>query len=417
METGRMMVDDTNDYSADRLIREGLAYEDELEKRRAEAAQVPWVKLSSLGPIIRARATDPWITLSLGDDHLVRARVGATIVIMGGSGSGKTSLKTCLLLDHARNVGPAIDLSLELPADEAGARVVSIRLDVSWEDALCARVLSSEMDRVLNEPRYFVLDRRRATIKNLEKCIDAARAEFPGEPILVAIDYAQLLDSDKREERLRVADAFSQIDECAREKRFVALALSQMSRANQKRARDGEAIGAESSDLGAESAAIERFATVTMAIGKSTLRDDGSEAVELSVGKARMSKGDKVFPMSYWGKSGLWRVAGDAQRADEVREKRSTAKVEKREQALENQIVGALTKSEIPQSRNQLIELTGGRRNDVLKAITKLLGVGNVVEIARKAPHSKAWLVWTLDRARQAGAPLVRDALEGGLFE
>jgi hypothetical protein len=381
----------------------------------AQPAAKPYTRAPQLVAAIMERAHDPWVDLTPGGGEVFASvRVGATVVVIGGSGSGKSSLTSCMLVEHAAHVGPAIALSIELPKDELGARIVGIKCDASWEDALRGRVKREFMEQALDLPRLWVLDRRRATIKNLEIAVQDARAEFPGQPILVAIDYTQLLDSNEREARQRVADAFAQIDDCAREHKFVALALSQMSRVSAKTARKGEAIGADSADLGAESAAIERFATMTLSIGMAIEREDGSSAVELSVGKARMGKGDRVIPMTYFGRSGLWRVAGEAKTATEVRETRETEKVKKRETSIEMQILGTLSTSTAALSRNQLFELVPGRRSEVLKAIHKLMAGGSVVEISKRAPRSKSWLLWTADRAQAAGAPLVRDALFGG---
>lgn len=373
----------------------------------------PWFRGIDLAAEIRSRAADPWVDLALGPERLARVRSGSTVVITGGSGSGKSSLTSCLLLEHAKNIGPAIALSIELPADELGARIVGIRCDVSWEDALCARVMPQEMDRALDEPRLFVLDRRRATLKNLEKCVDAARSEYPGEPILAAIDYAQLLDSKERDARMKVADAFAQIDDCARERRFVALALSQMSRASAQKARKGEAIGAESADLGAETAAIERFATLTLSIGLATEREDGSSAVELSVGKARMGRGDKVFPMTYWGRSGLWRVNGDARAATEVREERASERASKENDTIDAAIAHIVASSAIPLTRSDIKGKITGRGARVTAAINRLLAAadGVLVEVQRRAPGAKKrdWMIWTSERAREAGLQLVSE--------
>lgn len=400
---------------------------DEFALRDAEPApkpMQPWLRGPQLVDAILARADDPWVDLTLGGESLVRVRVGATVVLIGGSGSGKSSLAMCLLMEHAINVGPAIALSIELPAEELGARGVGIRCDSSWEDVLRGRVLRDDMDRALNLPRLFVLDRRRATIKNLEKCIEAARAEYPGEPILGGIDYTQLLDSKEREARLRAADAMAQIDDCAREKRIAVLALSQMSRANQQKARKGEAIGAESADLGAESAAIERFATVTMAIGQSTPREDGSEAVDLSVGKSRMGKGDVVFPMSYVGKSGLWRIAGEIKKADEVRERRVTERSAKEDHTIEAALVAIAARSSAPLTKTELKGQIAGKSTRKSAAIQRLLRITPeaptppLVEVYRRAKGSKKndWMVWTLERAREAGIPTLAEALNGTLL-
>lgn len=395
-----------------------IAAQDRDESGTPAPAKPLWHRLPDLVDAILDRANDPWIDLTLAGDELTRARTGATIVLIGGSGSGKSSLTSCLLIEHARHVGPAIALSIELPADELAARIVGIKCDASWEDALRGRVKREYMEQALALPRLYVLDRRRATIANLEKCIDAARAEYPGQPILCAIDYTQLLDSKEREVRLRVADAFAQIDDCAREKRVVALALSQMSRANETKARAGEAIGAESSALGAESAAIERFATVTLAIGhKGEPREDGSQPVELSVGKSRMGQGDRVIPMTYWGRTGLWRVAGEAKQAEEVRASRDQERERQTRATVELAMIAAAQEAVAPVTRQQLLDAVGGvklRKTAKTAILTSLLTQGRLLEVDRKQPRSKYWLIWTPDRVTATPDVQARSSLLAG---
>ena len=379
----------------------------------AVPAKPIWHRCPDLVDAIMERAGDPWIDINLASDEIARVRVGATVVIIGGSGSGKSSLVSCLLVEHAKNIGPAVALSIELPAEELAARIVGQRCDASWEDALRGNVPRADMERVLNLPRLYVLDRRRATIANLERCVDAARKEYPGQPILVAVDYAQLLDSREREARMRVADAFAQIDDVAREKRFVALALSQMSRMSAKRARQGDAIGAESADLGAETAAIERFATLTLSIGMASEREDGSSAVELSVGKARMGKGDRVIPMTYYGRTGLWRVAGEAKTATEVREQRDADKETKARTTAELAMLAAAQQSKLPVTRAQLMDAITGRKATKVTALGILIARGDVIEVNRKQPKTKHWFLMTPDRARDAGIEPRQSSLVG----
>ena len=376
-------------------------------------ARPVWRRAPELVDAIWERKDDPWIALQLGADELCRIRAGGIAVVMGGSGSGKSSLVSNMLLDHAKNVGPAIALSIELPADELAARIVGMQCDASWEEALRGQVRYEFMETALAIPRFYVLDRRNATIKNLIACVDAARAEYPGQPILAAIDYAQLIQSTEREVRLRVADAFAQIDDAAREQRFVAIAVSQMGRASAASAVSGEKIGAETAALGAESAAIERFASITLAIGqKGEPREDGSAAVEISLGKGRMSGGDVVFPATYWGRTGKWRIAGDGVRAAQVRETRDAEREEKKSKSLENQLIGAAQKATGPLSRESLMEQVTGRKANKKIAIATLLASGDLVEVNQHAPRSKAWTVWTVAKATEAGIDLVRNLSE-----
>lgn len=421
METGRMTVED---FSRARFRAELVAYEGDLDKRKQEASVKPYLRAPQLVAAILARANDPWVSLNVRGDTLARVRVGSTVVVIGGSGSGKSSLALEMCCEHAENVGPSVVMSIELPGEEAGARIVGQKCDASWEDALTGKVPLEAMERALCCDRLYILDRRRATLKNLEVAVADARVEYPGQPILVAIDYAQLLESGEREVRMRVADAFSQIDDCAREHKFVALALSQMSRENARKARSGEMLGADAAQAGAESAAIEQWATLTLTIGKAAEREDGTSAVELSVGKARMGKGDRVFPMTYNGRTGLWSVSGESKKADEVRDQRVTERSMKDDKTIEAAMITIATQSPVPLSRTDLKKAISGNAGRKTAAVYRLLQKTDaqpnppLVEVHRRSKGAKKgdWMVWTPERAHAAGIATVAEVVNGALL-
>lgn len=380
--------------------------------REPSPVRPPWYRAPDLVGEIEKRKDDPWVSLMVRSEELCRVRAGGIAVVIGGSGSGKSSFVSNMLIAHALNSGPAIALSIELPADELAARIVGIRCDASWEQVLRGQVIREFMADALNLPRLYVLDRKNATIENLAKCAAHVARAHPGEPILAAIDYAQLIQSREREVRLRVADAFERIDDCAREHRFVALAVSQMSRASSDLAAQGERLGAESASLGAESAAIERFATVTITIGKrSEPRQDGSRAVEISTGKARMGDaGDTVRVGSYYGRSGLWDIGGEVRSAADVRAERATDKQASKLAEIRNALVGAAHQAAGPLSRDALQRLvTRGSKKERLAIIEELLTTRTLVEVEQTAFRSTAWLVWTAARATTARLSLVSD--------
>lgn len=411
MEARRMI--DEGDFSAERLETDVLKLEDERE-RRAAANRPKWRRLPDVVDEIWSRKDEPWIELRLVDESLARIRPGGIVVLMGGPGGGKSSLAMNLLMQHAADVGPAIACSIELPGDELGARGAGIKCDASWEDVLTGRLAYEHLQRALALPRFFFLERKDANLQNLAGCIDAARKEFPQQPILVAIDYVQIAESEEREIRMRLIDVFQRIDAVGREQRVVTLALSQMGRAGDAAATSGEKLGAETAALGAESAAIERYATTTLTIGKKgEPREDGSQEVDLNIGKGRMTGGDVVIPMAYWGRTGLYRVAGDRRRAAQVREERDQQRTEQAERALDNQLIGAASRANEPLSRDQLMELVSGRRAIKRQAITRLLSTGDLVEVSRRASRSRAWSIWTRDRAAAAGVRLASE-MEGG---
>lgn len=370
-----------------------------------------WHRMPDLVEVIMVRARDPWVPLTLGADEIARVRQGGMVVMMGPTGSGKTSLVAGLLIAHAREYGPVVVLSRELPADELAARAIGMQLDASWTDVLTGRVVRSEMDRAADLPRMVVLERRDANLAGMTAAIESLRGDYPGEPILVAIDYVQIIESAERETRAKVADVISQIDDIARAYSVVVLAISQMSRAASNASRAGEKMGAASADAGAESAAIERAATLTLAIGSSgPEREDGTCAVDLSIGKARMGAGDRVLPMSYCGRSGRWRVSGDARPAAEVRAEKADRLSDARITAAMLTMVAYACSSPESLTGTALIGKAQQGKETGRAALHRALEAGDLVEVRFKKPRAPAWQVWTRARAEAAAMPIIERA-------
>jgi KaiC/GvpD/RAD55 family RecA-like ATPase len=387
----------------------------DIDITQAEVVPTPprpkWHRAADIIDTILRYASEPWVSLRLGldvgdDTEIVRVRPGGIVVAMGPTGGGKTSLVAGMLIAHARDQGPVVVLSRELPMDEFGARMIGMQCDASWPDTLEGRVRRSEMERALSS-RLFVLDRRDATLDALIEAIEAAQAEFPGEAVLVAVDYVQIVKSTERDARAKVADVIDKIDEITRDHRVVTMAISQMSRVSSRAARAGEAVGADSTDGGAESAAIERVATVTLSIGSSgPEREDGTRAVDLSIGKGRMTGGDRVLPMSYCGRSGRWRLTGEARPAAEVKAEREGQRDNAKQHAAELAIMAAAERATEPQAREDLSAVACCSRGIRRAAVAALLSRGELVEVARKNARSRAWKVWTKAQADAAGIPL-----------
>ncbi|MDQ3366646.1 MAG: AAA family ATPase [Myxococcota bacterium] len=356
-----------------------------------------------------SRASEPMTTLTLGDDEIVTVRAGGIVVAMGPTGAGKTSLIAGMLVAHARDHGPVVVLSRELPADELAARMIGMQCDASWLDVLTGQVPRDQMDHALALPRMYVLDRREATLAALVETIQVAKAEHAGAPVLVAVDYVQILESGERDARAKVADVMAQIDDIARAYRAVVIAISQMSRASSRAARNGESVGADSTDGGAESAAIERYATATLSIGQAGPdRDDGTRAIDLSIGKGRMTGGDRVIPMSYCGRSGRWRVAGESRPAGEVKAERASSRDATRVGVLVLAIPGALEMAAEPMSRRDVRGALGARDEHVRAAVEQLLGEpeSGVVEVGPRRGGS--YRLWIRTRAEAAGLSVIR---------
>jgi len=368
----------------------------------------PWLRRDEIIALIVERAHEPLVDIRIGGDSIVLVRRGATVVVMGPTGAGKSSLSIGILLAHD---GPVVVLSRELPADELAARAIGMRCDEAWMTPLIGGVSPSRMQDAL-DPRLFVLDRKNATLAALELAIRAAKAEYPDQPVMVAVDYLQIIESGEREVRAKVADVVAKVDEIARAHRVVVLAISQMSRASSRAARNGESIGADSTDGGAESAAIERAATVTLSIGSAgPKREDGTRAVDLSIGKGRMTGGDRVLPMSYNGRTGCWRLAGEARPAADVKAERESSRGTAKQAAAELAIAGYLSKAKEPQTGGDAVRAAGQAAAIGRAALAALKLRGEAVEVHRRAKRSQAWLFWTRENAERAGIPIVETSV------
>lgn len=355
---------------------------------------------------------EPLMPIEIGDGVLVETYLGGIVLLIGGTGAGKTSLALEVAIRHAVNRGPAIVASLELVKRILGARVVSIRCDESWPGVLTGRVQREHMLQQWPN-RLRIIERRDATIKNLHASVAAMRTEFDGEPLLLVVDYVQLMDNAEREIRRRVARAMEELDEIANEHRAVVLALSQGSRAASRQLASGERMGRETADAGAEAAELERWSVYTIAIGGKASSEGEWSAVDLSIGKGRIGGGDMVHPGLYCGRSGAWRLAGDPRPADEVRAERHAAVDGQKQTALIDQLVGAARRGTEPVAREQLCKKVRGNAAEKRAALRAALQLGDLVMVQRQAKRSRAWLVWTRANAEAAGIPIVNPSDEG----
>jgi hypothetical protein len=332
---------------------------------------------------IWAKRDEPLVPLEVGGGFLVETYLGGIVLLIGGTGAGKTSLALDIAIRHAVNRGPAIVASLELVKRILGARVIGIRCDESWPGVLTGCVQHEHMLQQWPN-RLRMIERRDVTIDNLHASVAAVRTEFPGEPLLLVVDYVQLMDNAEWEIRRRVARAMEQLDELATEHRAVVLALSQGSRTSSRQLASGERVGRETADAGAEAAELERWSVSTIAIGGKAggggkaigkASTDGEwSAVSLSIGKGRIGGGDTVRPASYCGRTGAWRVTGDARPAAEVRAERQGKKPGKGQSNPELAILGAAGQATEPKTRAELGTLAGvGKAETRSAAITALL--------------------------------------------
>ena len=282
-----------------------------------------WVGRDSIAALIMQRKDEPWISINVGDKVLDEVRAGSIVTLQGPTGAGKTSLVAEMLRAHCVGGGHGLVVSAELTGDEFGARMIGQELECYWKGVLRGEVPAAKMITALPE-RMHVIDMEGATLVALDAQLGRLRAEAGPEAAIMAVcDYGQILVTDGYHDGVRdkVAAVWTEANRLARKHRAVVVMLSQMSRAASKAARAGERLGADSMDGGAETAAIERWSTLVLEIGGiETESPDGWRQVALSVGKGRMSGGDRVIMMRYRGLTGRWEVVTESRPAAEVKE-------------------------------------------------------------------------------------------------
>jgi hypothetical protein len=255
-------------------------------------------------------------------------------------------------------------------------------------------------------------------LDQLDAIVGQLRAEYDGQPIFVAVDYVQLAAGNGIDVRAKNADTVEIIRRAAKRLRVVILAVSQPSRAAGNALRKGEMVGVETMGANAETAGFERGAYVTMAIGATGPEGpDGVKSVELNIGKARMiaGGGDRILPMRYNGRTGLWQVAGASRPAADVQADRAAAKDERKVQAAKDAMLAAADRSPAPLTREGLREAAGVERGIAKCAIEALLEEKGLVE-CENATRSKSKLLWTPGRRDERDIQRqARDAVRFGV--
>src|SRR5690606_24866109 len=139
---------------------------------------------------------------------------------------------------------------------------------------------------------------------------------------------------------------------------------------------------------------IERWASAVLAIGKiGSESEDGSAPAEISIAAQRYEGGDRVVEARYTGKSGHWRLTGEARSATEVREQRDAERTQARLTQLRHAIADLLAASPTALYRSDIREQLGARRDDVAAAVRGLMDEGRVATAPgrKRGGHHPVW--------------------------
>ncbi len=344
-------------------------------------------------------------------DDLAPLMGGHVVVLIGGSGSGKSTLTLQIAQHHAITLGPSLMISLELSGPELGARIISRECNVAWFAALRGDIGDGTMRQILANDRMRIVDDFAATPSMIRNHVLALQREYPDQLILVVIDYVQILEAEGRDERERVKRAIEGLRSLAKDLGVVLLLVSQSSREGARKLRAGDAVGTEASTTGAESSQIERAAYVTLSLGEMADNIDGigPVVVNLSIGKARMGRGDRVIPLEYDGKRGAWSEVGEVVTAAKHRADKSDKKSGKRVIELGHAVAEFLSRSDKALSGAQIREGLGCNNALLTAAVKALLEEpeSRVVRVQGKKSGG-TYPLWTPAKAEAAGITILR---------
>jgi replicative DNA helicase len=227
------------------------------------------------------------------DECLSGLQSGDLVIIAARPSVGKSSLGFAVARHAAvdRNYSVGI-FSLEMSADQVSDRFLSIEGEIDLGKIRSGRLEDEDYANLaeaigkLSEAKIFIEDSSISGILDIKAKARRAKSEYNLD--LIIIDYLQLIEGDKRENRAQeVSEISRQLKGLARELNVPVVALSQLSRAVENRPNKKPIL----SDL-RESGSIEQDADVVMFIHRADVyaRMEDAEAAttaEVIVAKHR----------------------------------------------------------------------------------------------------------------------------------
>lgn len=239
------------------------------------------------------------------NDKIGGLSIHSSTLIVAGTGKGKSSLAGQLAAWHAATQGPAVIYVGEMTPELYLGRIAGQLLGRSWIDVTRGKLTAVEIKRALaDRPLYLVRRNDNPVRSMLEACSRAHHDGHTGVPMVV-VDYMQLLAHASADMRTSTMQAVRDVRAMLEDTDMVGLLLSQTSRGNAKRIREGEGNAEDLGDVGAETAELEQSATNQFVLSFVSKDDAEVHEVTLAVTKSRFGGGAK-FGFTFNGKTGLW---------------------------------------------------------------------------------------------------------------
>lgn len=231
--------------------------------------------------------------------------IGSITLAVGYQGSGKSSMSAQLAAHHAKT-SPVVYYLGEMGARMFVARIVGQALGKSWQSVLHGEVSASDMHTVLDPLNLIIVPAQtsaRGALDAIKFELDALEPTA-GVPLLV-IDYIQLLATPGPDMRQATIAAVREIQAITEERKLATWVLSQASRGASKRIREGAEDSIDLADVGAETAELERAATIQFAIAYQQKDDTRIHEITLAIGKRRFGGPTKLY-FDYDGETGIF---------------------------------------------------------------------------------------------------------------
>lgn len=389
---------------------------EELDGGRSEPRQRRSRPVSSLVSEIVEFGKQPRLSWAVPElDRLAPFVVGGAVVVIGATGRGKSSFVLHVGSNHARTIGPVLIVSAELAGAVVGARLVSRAHNVSWLAPLSGEVSAEVMSAALDIPNMRILDNVGPDILEvIDDELAVFAEEYPGQPALVLLDYLQLLPGVP-EIRQRVTDNMVGVRKLVEKHRAGAVVIAKAGRAAARGLRGGETVGADATEAGAETNAIEHETIAQITLGMMRPADEadpeGPQIIDVSITKCRFGVSDKVIPLWADLKAGRFEPHGAAVSAAE---RKAAVKVRKTSASVET-VVRAVRDlyrtSDKPLSRAEAKAMIKGDGNVFQDAIIVLTSGETPELVAVSGPDVKKkggfWPLWMPERAIEAGLTIV----------
>jgi hypothetical protein len=377
-----------------------------------------WRPAHELADEIVSLARTPRLSIGFpAIDEVAPFLAGTIAVVIGPTGRGKSAFVFQVARAHANERGPVAIVSAELAPPLAGARMVAQSTGRSWIDVLAGAVPIDTMRASLRgngAELLFLGEMTSSVLVDIEAVLAHFRENDPERPALVVVDYVQLLPgnaaADKREQ---VTANMVALRKLAAKYQAGALVISKGGRGAMRAARTGEMLGAEATEAGADSNAIEHEAAVLYLLGEMRPEDpsapDGPAIMDVSVVKARFGQADRVVPLRWEGACGRF-TALDPERGAAVSasDRRAAKKAEAAGRlvaTLELAIENSARTSPAPLSRADLKRTVSGSHDAKVAAIARLVEAGRLIPVCGDGVRKMGgqWPLWVPERVAASG--------------